>query len=225
MVYLLRIISILMFDLGISSTLFSQHFTVDFVGDEVLTLNEKQATGNFSGKRLQDFSTGRYCARKALAAIGYENAEILVGDDKQPIWPAGYVGSISHSGKLVGAVAGKTSQIISIGLDIETIGKIKPDMWRLLYTEAETCFLNAFSGEELAYYTTLLFSFKESFYKLQFPLTKTFLNFTDVEIKNFGNKFELQILKEFPDKKILSSAISLHYLQKKDQIITLCYLI
>ena len=214
-----------MFDLGISSTLFSQHFTADFVGDEVLTINEKQAASKFSSKRLQDFSTGRYCARKALAAIGPENAEILVGDDKQPIWPIGYVGSISHSGKLVGAVTGKTSQIRSIGLDIETIGKIKPEMWRLLYTEAETDFLNSFTGEELAYYTTLLFGFKESFYKLQFPLTKTFLNFTDVELKSFGNKFELQVLKDFSGKKPLSNAISLHHLQKKDQLITLCYLI
>lgn len=214
-----------MFDLGLSSTLFSQHFTADFVGDDELTINEKQAASQFSGKRLKDFSTGRYCARKALAAIGHENAEILVGDDKQPIWPTGYVGSISHSGKLVGAVAAKASRVKSIGLDIETIGKIKPDMWQLLYTEDETDFLNSFTGEELAYYTTLLFSFKESFYKLQFPLTKTFLNFTDVEVKYFGNKFELQVLKEFSGKKTLSDAIPLHHLQKKDQIITLCYLI
>lgn len=213
-----------MFDLGLSSTLFSQYFTADFVGDEELTKNEKQATTQFSGKRLKDFSTGRYCARKALAAIGNDNAEILVGNDKQPIWPKGYVGSISHSGKLVGAVTAKASSVKSIGLDIETIGKIKPEMWRLLYTESEVEFLNSFTGEELAYYTTLLFSFKEAFYKLQHPLTNTFLNFTDVEVKSVGNKFELQVLKDFPEKKSLMGTILLHSHQKKDQLITLCYL-
>ena len=213
-----------MFDLGLQSPLFSQHFTAIFVGDEELTLNEKQATNQFSEKRLKDFSTGRYCARQALAAIGHENAEILVGNDKQPIWPNGYVGSISHSSKLVGAVVGKVSQVKSIGLDIETIGKIKPDMWRILYTDAEAEFLTTFTGEELAYCTTLLFSFKESFYKLQFPLTKTFLNFTDVEIKSFGNRFELQVLKEFPGKKLLSGTIPLYHLQEKNQLVTLCYL-
>jgi 4'-phosphopantetheinyl transferase EntD len=214
-----------MFDLVLSPKMFSHYFTEDFVGDEELTINEKRAASRFSGKRLKDFSTGRYCARKALAAMGYENVEILVGDDKQPIWPTGYVGSISHSAKLVGAVAAKTSQVKSIGLDIESIGKIKPEMWRILYTEAEIDFLNSFTGEELAYYTTLLFSFKESFYKLQFPLTKTFLNFTDVEVKSFGNKFELQVLKEFSGNKLLSETITLHHLQEKDQLITLCYLI
>lgn len=213
-----------MFDPGLSPTLFSQHFTADFVGDEVLTINEKQVASLFSDKRLKDFSTGRYCARIALAAIGHENAEILIADDKQPIWPTGYVGSISHSAKLAGAVAGKASRIKSIGLDIETIGKIKPEMWRLLYTDSETEFLNSFTGEELAYYTTLLFSFKEAFYKLQYPLTKTFLNFTDVEVKRIGNIFELQVLKEYSDKKLLSGGIPLHHLQKKDQLITLCYL-
>ena len=213
-----------MFDPGVLPTLFSQHFTADFVGDEVLTINEMQATTLFSGKRLKDFSTGRYCARKALAAIGNDNAEILMGNDKQPIWPTGYVGSISHSGKLVGAVAAKASNVKSIGLDIETIGKIKPEMWRLLYTEAETEFLISLTSEELAYYTTLLFSFKEAFYKLQHPLTKTFLNFTDVEVKSVGNKFELQVLKDFPEKKSLMGTILLHSHQKKDQLITLCYL-
>ncbi|RZA00750.1 MAG: 4'-phosphopantetheinyl transferase superfamily protein [Sphingobacteriaceae bacterium] len=213
-----------MFDLAPPALLFSQHFTTDFVGDEVLTINERKATGQFSGKRLKDFSTGRYCARKALAHIGLENADILVGDEKQPLWPAGYVGSISHSGKLIGAVAAKSSQVKSIGLDIETIGKIKPEMWRLLYTKAETEFLKSFTGEELAYYTTLLFSFKEAFYKLQYPLTKTFLDFTDVEIKSVGNKFKLGVLKEFSGKQLLSGNLSLHHTSKKDQLITLCYL-
>jgi 4'-phosphopantetheinyl transferase EntD len=213
-----------MFDLGISTSLFSQHFTADFVGDEVLTKNEREAITLFSGKRIKDFSTGRFCARKALAAIGHENAEILMGIDKLPIWPTGYVGSISHSSKLVGAVAGRTLQLKSIGLDIESIGKIKPDMWRIIYTDAETEFLNTFIGEELDYYTTLIFSFKEAFYKLQFPLTKTFLNFTDVEVKWYADKFELEVLKEFSGKNLLPDRIPLYYFQKKDQLITLCYL-
>lgn len=214
-----------MFDLGLSPTLFSQHFTANFVSDKVLILNEKRLTNNFSDKRIKDFSTGRFCARKALAAIGHENAEILMGDDKQPIWPDGYIGSISHSAKLVGAVTAKAAHIRSIGLDIETIGKIKPEMWRIIYTDSEAEFLNTFTGEELAYYTILLFSFKEAFYKLQFPLTKTFLEFTDVEIKYRGNKFELQVLKDFPAKKSLAGSLHLHHLSQKDQLITLCYLV
>jgi 4'-phosphopantetheinyl transferase EntD len=213
-----------MFDPGLLPPLFSQHFTTEFVVDDELTANEKSYTTTFSGKRLKDFSTGRYCARKALVDLGCTDTEILMGDYKQPIWPKGYVGSISHSGKLVGAVTAKASKVKSIGLDIETIGKIKPEMWRLLYTEAESDFLNSFTGEEQAYYTTLIFSYKEAFYKLQYPLTKTFLNFTDAEVKAIGNVFELQILKEFSDKNLLSSRIYLHHLQKKDQVITLCYL-
>ncbi len=214
-----------MFDLSFSPNVFSQYFTADFVGDDELTESEMQIINNFSGKRLKDFSTGRYCARKALVAIGYENAEILMGDEKQPIWPTGYVGSISHSAKLVGAIAATSSHIKSIGLDIETIGKIKPEMWKLLYTESEIKFLNQFGDEELAYHTTLIFSFKESFYKLQFPLTNTYLDFKDVEVVNVGNKFELQVLKVFPAKKSLSGSLHLHHLLKKDQLITLCYLV
>ena len=213
-----------MFDFGTSPNLLSQHFTSTFVGDEVLTPNEKQAASRFSDKRLKDFSTGRHCARKALGNLGCENAEILIGDDKQPIWPPGYVGSISHSGKLAGAVVSHASKIKSVGLDIETIGKITPEMWELLYTDKEKELLSSFIGEKLAHYTTLLFSFKESFYKLQFPLTHTYLNFTDVEIRNCGNKFELAVINGLYNKEPFFKPVQLYHIKQKNQVITLCYL-
>ena len=213
-----------MFDLSFSPTLFSQHFTSTFVGAEELTANEKLLTGTFSNKRLKDFSTGRFCARKALAQIGYGPDDILMGDDKQPLWPSGTIGSISHSKYLTGAVVGLASQFRSIGLDVETMGKITAEMWRMLYTETEQDFLNSCPYQDLAYYTTLLFSFKESFYKLQFPLTHTFLEFTDVEVAFTNQKFQLKVLKQFPGIELLPESIPLFYRQDNEEVITLCYL-
>ena len=213
-----------MFKLDFSSDVFSQYFTAEAVGQEELTSLEKAAASNFSPKRLKDFSTGRFCARKALAELGYAPSDIPIGENNQPLWPDGTVGSISHSGQLTGAVVGLSSHFLSIGLDIETTGKISADMWNIIYTPAEQQFLNAFGSEELPYYTTLLFSFKESFYKMQHPLTNTFLEFTDVEVKLHDDKIGLTVIKDFDGKNRLPHSIPMYHLKEKNQVITLCYL-
>jgi len=66
------------------------------VNDKVhfLTEVEKKLTLGFSLKRLADFSTGRYCAIKALEQLGIQDAIIPIGEDRAPIWPEGIVGSI-----------------------------------------------------------------------------------------------------------------------------------
>src|ERR1700712_4633719 len=96
----------------------SQHFTSEFVGEDHLTPEEAVIVANAAGKRKIDFSTGRYCARIALANLIAGKVSIIVGDKRQPIWPPGIVGSISHSSKLVGAVVAPNSLFLGIGLDI-----------------------------------------------------------------------------------------------------------
>jgi 4'-phosphopantetheinyl transferase EntD len=46
--------------------------------------------------RLREFATGRSCARQALAGLGLAPAPILRGAKREPLWPAGIVGSITH---------------------------------------------------------------------------------------------------------------------------------
>ncbi len=211
--------------IDIAGEKFSSHFTSTFVGAEELTPNEKLACINFSGKRLKDFCTGRFCARKALVRVDQEPAEILIGADKEPIWPDGIVGSISHSAELTGAVICLSSQIRSIGLDIETIGKINADMWQMIFTQNEQAFLKSLPHEQVPYYTTLLFSSKESFYKMQQPITHSFLEFTDVEISRLGDEFEIKILKDFDQKDLLPNTTPLYHWQQNNQLITWCYLV
>src|SRR5688572_29707947 len=50
-------------------------------------------------KRQAEFRAGRYCAMTALTALDARFAGCEVGraDSGAPVWPAGIVGSISHS--------------------------------------------------------------------------------------------------------------------------------
>jgi len=137
----------------------------------------------FSPKRLADFSTGRYCALKALGQLGIYDAIIPIGEDRAPIWPEGIVGSISHCDSLTGAIVAKSSDHISLGLDIEEIGRVTLDLWDLVFTENEKKYLAGLSDEDKLVQSTVIFSIKEAFYKFQYPLTKTFLDFLDVEVE------------------------------------------
>lgn len=136
----------------------------------------------FSQKRLSDFSTGRYCAIKALEQLGIKDVLIPIGEDRAPVWPEGIVGSISHCDSLTGAIVAKSSDHISLGLDIEEIGRVTPDLWDLVFTENEKNYLSGLSEEDILVQSTAIFSIKEAFYKFQHPLTKTFLDFLDVEV-------------------------------------------
>jgi 4'-phosphopantetheinyl transferase EntD len=137
---------------------------------------------NYSPQRLTDFSTGRYCAIQALEKLGINDSIIPIGVDREPIWPEGIVGSISHCDSLTGAIVAKSSDHISLGLDIEEIGRVTPDLWDLVFTENEKNYLSGLSEKEMLLQSTAIFSAKEAFYKFQHPITKTFLDFLEVEV-------------------------------------------
>lgn len=161
---------------GINS-FFTDEFVISTYDKLLLSPNHQ-----FSPKRMADFSTGRYCAMKAIEQLGIQDAIIPIGDEREPIWPEGIVGSISHCDILTGAIVAKSSDHISLGLDIEEIGRVTPDLWDLVFSENEKAYLAGLSGNKRNLESTKLFSIKEAFYKFQFPITKIFLDFLEVEI-------------------------------------------
>jgi 4'-phosphopantetheinyl transferase EntD len=174
----------------------------------------------FSPKRMADFSTGRYCALKALEQLGIKDVNIPIGEDRAPIWPLGIVGSISHCDSLIGAIVAKSSDHISLGLDIEEIGRVTADLWDLVFTENEKNFLSGLSNEDQRVKSTAIFSIKEAFYKFQHPLTKTFLDFLDVEVE-LPDLTRVEVINATidPISKIRSNEVS--YFKDKECIISL----
>ncbi|MDT3400980.1 4'-phosphopantetheinyl transferase family protein [Mucilaginibacter terrae] len=111
----------------------SRYFTHKFMGVDCLSSAERNIIQGSAEKRRIDFSTGRYCARQALGMLINSKPAIMQGEGREPLWPNGVVGSISHSGKLAGAVAALQSNIMAIGVDIETVGEVKPEIWDLIF--------------------------------------------------------------------------------------------
>lgn len=199
------------------------YFTSEQHGTDVLSVEEQRLSAKYGAKRLTDFCTGRYCLRFCTSALGY-SGEILVGERGMPLLPAGITASVSHSKVLCGAVAATTTNFLSIGMDVETVGRVHADMWHLLFTPAEIAYLKAIPSEmEREIVSTSFFSLKEAFYKMQFPLTATYLDLHDAEVTLSPAGYRLRLLENAGNYK--SGALfpgNVHY--NGNEVVTFCVL-
>lgn len=133
-------------------------------------------------KRKKEFIAGRTLARLLLEKISISSS-IGKNDDRSPCWPTGIVGSISHNDFHCGVALGSSQIFLSIGLDIETIGQVKSELWPLLFVKAELASLAQEQDlDRRALLATLYFSAKEAFYKYQYPLTKQWVDFHAAQV-------------------------------------------
>jgi 4'-phosphopantetheinyl transferase EntD len=201
-----------------------QYFTSNFEHDNILTTDESRQISTAGKKRTRDFIAGRYCAKKCLKAMGYSSTEVLIGENGQPKWPTDCVGSLSHSNYLAGAITASSKEFLSLGIDIEQIGKITKDMWEMIFVDSEKEYLlNLPSEEDLDLFSTILFSFKESFYKFQYPVTGLVLDFKDVEFKKKEANFIVNSVNNERFNLFHNETINLEWFIVENQVITICY--
>lgn len=165
---------------------FTQAKAVDNYVDELVGC-EYDVIAKSVAIRQHTYSTGRLCARTALADIGIGPSEyesgLLRQEDGSVGWPTGAIGSISHTNDwAVAAVAKSGGNLISLGVDIEQIDRVDKDVLRLIATEQERAELEALA--DLRWGRVALFSIKESLYKCLRPLYGEFIRFKDVRISN-----------------------------------------
>lgn len=141
--------------------------------------------------RVAEYKLGRELAQQALKNLGCQTVPLPTSlesivekkTDRSPVWPAGFVGSISHSNHWVWAAAGQRKRYRSIGIDTEVLveparaEELKQSIGRLDEFATLTRLLGSESDA-----VTVLFSVKEAFYKMWFPLTKSIWEFLDVEL-------------------------------------------
>lgn len=143
---------------------------------------EQACIRNAVPRRRQEFATGRLCARRALTRLGIRYFPLLVGANREPVWPKGIVGSISHTYGYCGVVLARKNQIRSLGLDVERVGKLGSDYWRRICTRQELSRIGSLSHDRAQKNATLIFSAKECLYKCQHAISKRWLDFHDVLI-------------------------------------------
>jgi 4'-phosphopantetheinyl transferase EntD len=151
--------------------------------DEDLLLEEELLLGNVVPARRREFRAGRIYARQALQALGIPAGIIPVGPDRAPVWPAGIVGSISHTRTLCAVAVGLAADCLGIGIDIEEDSPLSHELAKLVSHPSELQDRQAIERQLGHDLPKLLFVIKEAFYKMHFPLHRHFLTFQDVRVE------------------------------------------
>ncbi len=134
-------------------------------------------------KRRREFAAGRILARRALTALGAEDAPLLAGPDRAPLWPAGFVGSISHSDTYVVAAVARRRDVAGVGVDVEEVERFDAALERQILGRAEAARLAGLDAAARQAETATVFCAKEAFYKAQFPLLARAMGFQDVDVE------------------------------------------
>jgi 4'-phosphopantetheinyl transferase EntD len=143
---------------------------------------EQEAVAGAAKPRIQQFTAGRVCSRIALGRLGVAaTIPILRGEDRAPVWPPGFVGSISHTDVWCAAAVARATTVRSIGIDLEPATPLKESLWRRVCTPKEREWLHGLHDPGLM--GKILFGAKESVYKCQYPITTMFLGFHAVELE------------------------------------------
>jgi 4'-phosphopantetheinyl transferase EntD len=142
---------------------------------------EEAALGGAGLQRYAEFSTGRACARAALARLGLPPVPILPGPRGEPRWPEGVTGSITHCAGYRACAVARSAQVPALGIDAEPDGPLPAGVLGAVATPAELAWLaDRMSAAPQVRWDTVLFSAKEAAYKAWFPLTGAAPGFADV---------------------------------------------
>jgi enterobactin synthetase component D len=136
-------------------------------------------------KRQAEFYFGRLVARKALGELGIVEAEVPVGMSREPVWPSGIIGSISHTHALAAAAVMPVGQCRGVGIDIEHVvgGKASAALKATVVGLEELAYLETLVGVlPLNALLTIAFSAKESFFKSAFSEVGRYFDFSAARV-------------------------------------------
>jgi 4'-phosphopantetheinyl transferase EntD len=145
---------------------------------------ELTATQAWAPHRRAQFSLGRRLARSALRRLGQGPVPILFGAEGEPLWPPGFVGSISHKRECCVVVIATSKKLLGVGVDLERDAQDSAEadiVRRVCASERERAQSRTFAAS-FASPGTLFLAAKEAFYKFQFPLTRMRLDWEDVVV-------------------------------------------
>jgi 4'-phosphopantetheinyl transferase EntD len=135
-------------------------------------------------RRRREFATGRDCAHRALEQIGRQPQAIPTGPRGQPQWPPGIVGSITHCTGYRACAVAEASDVAAIGIDAEPHEPVSDNLLAYIAFGEEIVRLRELrhSAPDIQW-DRLLFSAKESVYKVWFPLSRCWLGFEDARVE------------------------------------------
>lgn len=151
--------------------------------------------------RKAEFGDARWCAHQALAELGYSGQDpILRGERGMPLWPKGFVGSMSHTTGLRAAVAAPETFVRSMGIDVEPAEPLPEGVLPQVARSGEMAQLDRLREQGYECADRILFCAKEATYKAWFPMTHRWLGFeqAEIDIRDDGSIISYLLVRPTP---------------------------
>ncbi|MGH3888735.1 MAG: 4'-phosphopantetheinyl transferase family protein [Pseudonocardiaceae bacterium] len=151
--------------------------------DAVLYPQEEAVISRAVDKRRREFRTVRHCARQALRELGLPPAAVLPGEHREPLWPPGVVGSMTHCAGYRAAAVARNRDLLTVGIDAEPHQPLPPGVLDAIALADEQVRIGELiAAHGASHWDRILFCAKESVYKAWFPLTQRWLGFHDAAV-------------------------------------------
>ncbi|MCG9583486.1 4'-phosphopantetheinyl transferase superfamily protein [Vibrio tubiashii] len=146
-------------------------------------------------KRQVEFIAGRYLANLCLTELMGTPSTVGIGAHREPIWPDGLMGAISHTHERAMALVAKREAFPFVGIDVEH--------WLDRETSTQIGFdihdhneldLLVTQGLTLEAATSLIFSAKESLFKATFPFIGRYFGFESARVVEFDRGEQTLVL-------------------------------
>ena len=159
----------------------------------------------FSAQRKAEYASGRRVAHEALQLLSGMPAAVN-RKGRQPEWPVGYCGAISHSREIALAMVASKKACRGIGLDVVKKEAVSEKVGDRIMLTAEGRSSSAYAESD---WRAILFSANESVYKAVHPEIGEFLECRDVEIELHGSDqmFTATTVEERPSSSIVRAGI------------------
>ena len=156
----------------------------EFAGDRgrLAAVAEESDLQGCSEQRLLEFRAARRCAHQALGYLGVAQCVVPRGERREPVWPIGVVGSITHCRGYCAAAVGRAEEFAAIGIDAEMHVPLAEGVSRIVMSAQEARAALAVGGTE-THIECVVFSAKEAVYKAWYPLMRCWLGFEDVFVE------------------------------------------
>lgn len=173
----------------------------DDTGAANLFAEEEEIISHAAQKRRREFTTVRGCARAAMARLGIDPVPILPDAWGAPRWPDGVVGSMTHCNGYRASALAWRRDVVTLGVDAEPNAPLPDGVLDVIAAPAEQLMLRELS-ETIGgiCWDRMLFSAKEAIYKAWYPLTTSWLGFSEVSVHfdPMGGTFIGQLLVPGP---------------------------
>lgn len=169
---------------GAAGIAWLDHFIDIAPADLESTLNPEEfayAASIQSAARRHEYLKARFLAHHLLK----DSSPLRKAPSGMPLWPQGFVGSITHKDGAVGVACSTMETTLALGIDAEDVGRMQLAFEQRILSESESKQVDrlvAHTGAKREHWLTLLFSAKEALFKCHYPLGGIMFYFHDAEL-------------------------------------------